>query len=630
MDASNYFSKAKTGGANASSGFVYQDLCALYYLAQHLGDASFQALGIETDDDFTLLHASRKMALQVKIPTLSVPMAKRHMGPDKTLIGSRTDNSLKTLLTYLSQYREVEQSLESDATKAKVREDFDTLLKRYKIKGSASIPATWYVNELPESNLPQVIKYTLAAWGLASGMLIDVESCFNELYRLAGERRQRRGYINKQEVLDLLNTKTANRVARSSKDFVDIIGIGEEQILDTLQAKIAQAQAYLDIGDHQRAITLYQELATLLETEALFTKCAAILHASDQLDAAIAYCDKALARYPNSAYAFAIKGSCLGEKGDHRRALDLLKSANHFKPEDAVILYNLGVCCLMQADYQAATGYFEQAVNAAPDFSSAHLNLSICLFNQNGWLQAAKHIDTCLLLEPELPQALSQKGEIKRFFGEYDEAQALFRQCLAQTPDNSLAQQGLALSLLVQGDPLGAALLVRHLQSTLANYDINDCIGLIDIGWHRTIALTITVFDDISYLLDYNGTQHYIPKPGNDPIGIGVIDLDGAPMPLIFKCYERLGNFKNAVNALNLSDTGTLLLTVQGQVLDLHDHCDINIQFEHYGINGQTNKGSNQGFNAFKTHYNGYCMLSLQHKQSRQQRDFVMMGLEVS
>lgn len=60
MSNKDYFGKIKTGGSNSSKGFAYQDLCAAFYLLKHLSVSGFKSIGIETDDDFSLLFDNGK------------------------------------------------------------------------------------------------------------------------------------------------------------------------------------------------------------------------------------------------------------------------------------------------------------------------------------------------------------------------------------------------------------------------------------------------------------------------------------------------------------------------------------------------------------------------------------------
>lgn len=181
MSRDGYFSKKKTGGSNNSLGFSYQDACALYHLIKVLDDPCFSTLGVETDDDFTLVYQKRKIQAQVKFEEISIPIAKEHIDTDKILIGSSINKSLSIFLTYLAQYRNFMASAENAAAKAKVTQDFTALLVEKKIKNISSVPDSWHIDTLPDNKIEELIEFSIMSWGLQKSLIIDRQACLQEL-----------------------------------------------------------------------------------------------------------------------------------------------------------------------------------------------------------------------------------------------------------------------------------------------------------------------------------------------------------------------------------------------------------------------------------------------------------------
>ena len=416
MNRESYFSKIKTGGANSSSGLSFQDSCVIYYLIKSLDENRFLSVGIETDDDFTLVYEHRKLLLQVKLEELSISLAKQHIGENKILIGSTINKSLSTFLSYLKHYRNFQASAESVESKDLVTQDFEELLLRYNLESITSIPNSWSVDILPESKIEELIKLKIVDWGLNKSLFINSDKCLRDLQLVTSKKRADRDFIAKHDVVSLLHKHSQSidieRVTKQ-QSYIDLIGIKKEAVLEKVSSKINHAETLLEREEYHPALATYAELAKILESEQIYIKCASILHLLNEHDEAIVYCNKALAIAPNLHYALAIKGSSLGEKGNYGRAIDFLKSANHYKPDDAIILYNLGVSYLKIGKIEKAIENFERAVFIDPNFSSPHLNLGICLFSKGHSSAALEHIEICLILEPGLPEALSQKGEIK-------------------------------------------------------------------------------------------------------------------------------------------------------------------------------------------------------------------------
>jgi len=627
MHKDSYFGKIKTGGANSSLGLSFQDSCAIYYLLKNLDNSGFLSVGIETDDDFTLIYEHEKLLLQVKLEELSLPLAIEHVGENKILIGSTINKKLSSFLTYLKHYRNFESSEESEASKTLVSQDFEDLLLKFGFTSALDVPRTWFVDTVPEGKVEEIVNLHIVSWGISKGLFIHGDNCMRDFQLLAAKKRAARGFITKQEAIALLH-KHSKQIA-IEQGYVNSIGIKKETILEKVETKITHAETLLREKDYDRALKSFTELAGVLESEQIYVKCAAILHILDQHDEAITYCNKALDIDPCQPYALAIKGSSLGEKGDYLLSLDFLKSANHYNPDDAVILYNLGVAYLKVDKIDEAIDHFEFSTYVDKKFSSPHLNLGVCLYKKGQFSAALEHIEICLLLEPGLPEALSQKGEIKRFYGEIEEAQELFSRCLKKTPDNHLAQRGLAFCLLETGDPLGVPMLIRNMSDELNVLAVNEILGFFDIGWKNTLALSIKRIDESSYAVEYNNLTFFVSGYAKDTIAVGTLNLEVGRLPVIIKTYERLNDYKNAVNCIRLGQDFDLVYFVSGLLTDHQDHCEIRIEFKHLTIQGETGRCNNEGFNSFKGCYEGYYLLLLQHGNTNQKALFNLVGLEI-
>ncbi|WP_017632498.1 hypothetical protein [Vibrio sp. 624788] len=130
MSNKDYFGKIKTGGSNSSKGFAYQDLCAAFYLLKHLSVSGFKSIGIETDDDFSLLFDNgKKINVQVKYEELSIPIVNKYASENQIILGPSKNKSLSTLLSYLKQYENNQSSHEDKLSKISVTEDFSKYSK---------------------------------------------------------------------------------------------------------------------------------------------------------------------------------------------------------------------------------------------------------------------------------------------------------------------------------------------------------------------------------------------------------------------------------------------------------------------------------------------------------------------
>lgn len=62
----NYYSNVNEGGAAASRGFEYQDLCAIRYFFDYVDEENFESLTLEQINDFSILLKTKELSFQVK------------------------------------------------------------------------------------------------------------------------------------------------------------------------------------------------------------------------------------------------------------------------------------------------------------------------------------------------------------------------------------------------------------------------------------------------------------------------------------------------------------------------------------------------------------------------------------
>jgi len=636
MSDKGYFGKKKTGGSNASKGFCYQDLCAAFYLLKNLEVDGFSSIGVETDDDFSLLFDDKKINVQVKYQELSIPIIKKYINKDQIIIGTSKNKNLSTLLAYLKQYRNNQLSNENSLSKVSVSEEFERVLKRNDIvlENIREIADTWNVDIIPEDKIQDIIRLEIIEWGIGNALLLDADECLKELLFCLYKYRSERRYIEKFDVINIFLKHSKKLMLKegdaATLSFLDKLALEHSQILSSVNSKVSQAESLLIEGKYAEALRDYIELSETVKSEKIYIKCAAILQLLGDLDNAIFYCDNSLKVAPLYPTALALKGVLIAEKGDNDFALELLKSAEFQDGTDPFITYNIGVAYLNLRNVDKAITYFEKTIELNSNLSSPHLNLGVCLFHKGAFSEATKHIDLALLLEPGLPEALSQKGEIKRFYGKVDEASKLFERCLFNSPNNHIANRGSAFCLIEKGDPLGFALLVLNYQKELIKLGENESLTIVDIGWERSLVISIKNINEASYLVNYDGLEIYVLKPNRDRIAVGILNTQGINLPLIMKFYSELHSYNNAVNNIKLSQPIDLFAFARGFVKGKPDHCEIRISLEHYSIYGKTDICDNKGFKAFLDCFDGCVRLVVIHEETNQNEMFNVIGLECS
>jgi tetratricopeptide (TPR) repeat protein len=84
-------------------------------------------------------------------------------------------------------------------------------------------------------------------------------------------------------------------------------------------------------------------------------------------------------RHPDFTPAYSDLARLLVQDGDSYDAMRILRAAQDLQPQDPVILNNLGVCALVQKDYDAALAYFEAAADYNPREKRYQANKALAL-----------------------------------------------------------------------------------------------------------------------------------------------------------------------------------------------------------------------------------------------------------
>jgi tetratricopeptide (TPR) repeat protein len=120
----------------------------------------------------------------------------------------------------------------------------------------------------------------------------------------------------------------------------------------------------------------------------------------NDLKAAIASLDAAVAIYPEFALAYNEKGLLLVKQNELDKAMEAYVKAIQIKPDYFEAKFNFGYALLNKKDYERTEMVFRDLIQQKKDMPTAHLYLAIALIG-------LKKIDEA---ETELKQAVSMKG----------------------------------------------------------------------------------------------------------------------------------------------------------------------------------------------------------------------------
>ncbi|MDN7922172.1 tetratricopeptide repeat protein [Burkholderia gladioli] len=513
--SSSYFDRRHTGGAVASSGMNYQDSCATLIIMQYLENTNFSSVGFEASNDITLCIGASQKHFQTKDQKLTPSLLKSILEgaaldrQDISIMVSSTNDEVDSLLSKLAAYRshQAHASIGGPHHVA-IEQDFDRELSLAGLLELKDVLLNSTVQVQPSHGLKSLVEAALTQWARARGAFIRETFCLHELHGIFSHARSKRAFLARDELMAVLSRHLIEPAAlsalispaRSQLDSPESFRAHLRRHGDVaarFEQKLVLAEGYESQRDLRAALKIYQALAVVLhDSEWLLIRCAALSELLDDLSQAEDYARQALKLNSKAFGALCVLGTTAGEKHQFDDALGYFRAAERLNNEDARLLYNIGYTLLRIGDTVSALEYFKKAV-ATPDAPAAsHLNAGIVLYSIGKYREAEEALESALQLEPNMPEAVSQLGELYRFFGHHDAAIPMFNRALQSLPDNIVAKHGLALIMLEREDAEGARLLVAYLADHLNQLPVGKATLVLDLGWHRIYPIHIKRIDN--------------------------------------------------------------------------------------------------------------------------------------
>jgi tetratricopeptide (TPR) repeat protein len=178
--------------------------------------------------------------------------------------------------------------------------------------------------------------------------------------------------------------------------------------------------------------------------------------AADELDAAVAAFERALALDPNESLALSGLALVHQHRGELAQAIEAMRKAAAAAPETSDYAYMTARMVLDQGDRAAGRKELERVVLQHPDSVAAANDLAFLLAEESSDLAAAlRHAERAVRLDPS-PETLDTLGFVKLRQGAAEEAVGMFERALSRRPDYATARYHLALALIEKGEPMAA------------------------------------------------------------------------------------------------------------------------------------------------------------------------------
>lgn len=219
---------------------------------------------------------------------------------------------------------------------------------------------------------------------------------------------------------------------------------------------------HLQQGDAPRAVELIEQALSLHADNPLYYgNLANALHRLERDDEALAWMDKAVARFPQHAESHYNRGIVQAAMQAADAAIVSFREAVRLEPKNSAAWYNLGNACLFKEDFAAAAQAYEQATRLRPNYVKAWYNLGKARREQKQDAAAVDAFSQAISLDPGYAKAYYNRGNALQSLKRHAEAVADYDRCIALRPNDDVALVNKGNALLSQ----------REFESAVDAYD---------------------------------------------------------------------------------------------------------------------------------------------------------------
>jgi tetratricopeptide (TPR) repeat protein len=187
--------------------------------------------------------------------------------------------------------------------------------------------------------------------------------------------------------------------------------------------------------------------AATAPVDLLFQRACA-LHDSGELVEAKALCWAILKRQPKHVEALNRLGAIVGQSGDLKLAVQVLREAMVLDPLHIAATYNRGIAFYNLRQFDAALLHYDRVVELKPDFAQAHFSRGNAL-RDLGQLPAARaSFEQAITLKNNDEECLVNLGNVLRDLGHFDAALEQYERAIAVRADCAEAYQCRGIVLL--------------------------------------------------------------------------------------------------------------------------------------------------------------------------------------
>jgi len=235
------------------------------------------------------------------------------------------------------------------------------------------------------------------------------------------------------------------RLAEAIEHMEKILGnerIQEKERQFFLEASVLTGKYYADLGRHDRAASIFKDLARQFPDNGLahFGLGESLYKLKDYPGAIEAMRQSIhfpieINMFPVNLgklkyYQLYILGECYRETGQEELAREFLSRSLNLHPDDYTSLQTLGLLALQRGEFLQAADYFERAIEGGGNLSSNYANLGLALRKLGRRAEAEKALLRSLEMDPQKVEALINLGHLCKENKNYAKALEYFKNAL--------------------------------------------------------------------------------------------------------------------------------------------------------------------------------------------------------
>lgn len=177
-----------------------------------------------------------------------------------------------------------------------------------------------------------------------------------------------------------------------------------------------------------------------------------VSHAKNNLTDAFNYLSEFVLKDPSHAGAHALLGSILLNRGDTKKALELLRTARVIAPDNPQILRLLGMTFMRVGDHKSAELAFQKAISESSRTSSVHTMLALSQVRSGQNDAAIRGLEEVLLKDSKAANAGIMLGLVYLQEKKFDEALRVARFMSEKLPKNPVLYNLMGVAYWGQSD----------------------------------------------------------------------------------------------------------------------------------------------------------------------------------